>query len=389
MRWLWANEMNVNRHVTRVAFIHPFLYRYARGIERYTVNLANALCLRGADVHILTWRWPQPIQIDASSSHVHIHVMPTARYYAAQAVVPFYTWNLVAQSYDFVWIFFAGYGEAEALALVPRQPFGIVFHYPFAQVPHRYREFHRYGLARRAAQIVSVSQFVAEGVGEHFGRASTVIHHGVDIRRFAPNPTARATIRRTLGLAPDAPLLVTAAALEDRKGVQRVLRALPHIRSEFPDVVYVVLGEGPYRPELEQLARHLQIADCVHLLGAQVDIAPFYQAADLSIILARGEASSLVALESLACGVPVVASDWRPFDELISGDDGIRVDAEDEHAVARAITALLRDPERRQTMGDRGRARILADFRWEHVAEQYLRLIRPADSVATAAASQY
>jgi glycosyltransferase involved in cell wall biosynthesis len=372
----------------RVAFIHPFLYRYPRGIERYTINLGNALAGLGVDVSILTWRWPQPVRIDMPHPTVRVHLMPTSRYYNARVVPPFYIWHLARQRYDFLWLFFAGYGEAEALTVLRRQRFGVVFHFPYVQVPQRYHEFQRYGLIRRAERIVSVSQFVADGVLELYRRDSTVIHHGVDPCRFAPDAAACAATRRMLHVAPEAPLLVTAAALEQRKGVQRVLRALPGIRRELPNVQYVVLGEGEYRGTLEQLVRELDLTDCVRFLGAQSDVTPFYQAADLSLILSHGEASSLVALESLACGLPVVAAKCRPFDELLDGSDGICVNDEDEQAVVREIASLLRDLARRRDMGTCGRARILADFRWEHVAEQYLHVISQANPGATTATSR-
>src|SRR5258708_3186752 len=150
----------------RVAFIHPFLFRYVRGIERYTLNLANGLARRGVEVHLLTWKWPQPLKIDEIDSSIRIHRLPTSSYFAAKVIVPFYVQHLSKHAYDFVWIAFAGYGEAEALRFARQQSFGIVFHYPLAQVPHRYREFNRYGLAERAAQIVSVSENVADAVPE-------------------------------------------------------------------------------------------------------------------------------------------------------------------------------------------------------------------------------
>lgn len=356
----------------RIAFIHPFLFRYARGIERYTFNLANALAAQGVEVSLLTWRWQSPIQIDTLDVRVRVHTFPTARYFAAQAVVPFYVWHLLRQRYDFVWIYFADYGEAETLRFAPRQKFGIVFHYPFPQVPHRYHSFQRTGLAQRATQVVSVSRFVADGVRESLGRESVVIHHGVDALRFAPDPQARVRVRESLGLAPDAPLLVTAAALEERKGMQWVLRALPRVIERFPNVRYFVLGEGPHRAVLEQLARDLPIAAHVRFLGAQADVVPYLQAADVSLILARGEASSLSALESLACGIPVIAARQPPFDELISSEYGVMVDENDTNAVADALIDLLRDPARRARMGAAGRARVLADFTWEQVARQIL-----------------
>ena len=359
----------------RVAFIHPFLFRYARGIERFILNLGNALARSGVDVNLVTWKWHPSLDIDEIDPRLHIHTLPTSRYFAAQAIVPFYVRHLLQHKYDFVWIAFAGYGEAEALMLARRQPFGIVFHYPLAQVPHRYREFKRYGLIRRAAQIVSVSQYVADGVREFFCRESTVIHHGVDAERFKPNGEVRRAKRKELSVSDDAPLMITAAALEERKGIQWVLRALPKILERFPETIYLVLGGGDYRHVLEQLAAGLGIQSHVRFLGEQEEVTPFYQAADISLILSRGEASSLSALESLACEVPVIAARRPPFDELISHEYGMLVDEGDADAVAHAIAGLLADTEQRAAMGQRGRACVMEEFTWERAAEEYIRVM--------------
>jgi glycosyltransferase involved in cell wall biosynthesis len=358
----------------RIAFIHPFLFLYARGIERYIVNLANVLAQRGVEVDLLTWRWSAPIQIDVLDPRVHVHTFPTSRYYSAQAIVPFYVWHLLTNRYDFLWISFAGYGEAEALTLARRQRFGIEFQYPYAQVPHRYREFERYGLVQRATQIVSVSRFVAQGVREALGRDSIVINNGVDTQRFVPNPAARVQVRSALNLLSDTPLLVTTAALEERKGIQWVLRALPRVIQQFPNLVYLVLGDGPYRSELEQLARDVGIANHVRFLGVKADVTPYEQSADVFLILSRGEACALSPLESLACGVPVVAARHPPFDELIEPAYGLMVDEKDPSGVSEAVVGLLKDPARRQVMGAAGRERMIAEYTWARVGEQYINL---------------
>jgi glycosyltransferase involved in cell wall biosynthesis len=363
----------------KIAFIHPFLFRYARGIERYTFNLANALAKHGLEVHLLTWTWRPELQIETLDAGIKVERLPTSRYYAAQAIVPFYAWHLKKHQYDFVWIDFAGYGEAEALALVRRQRFGIVFHYPLAQVPHRYREFQRYGLARRASKIVSVSQYVADGVHEFFGRESEIIHHGVNAERFKPDVDKRRAVRKELNVG-NAPLLVTAAALEERKGIQWVLQALPKILERFPETIYLMLGDGGYRYALERLARDLGVQSNVRFLGDQEDVTPFYQAADVSLILSRGEASSLTALESLACEVPVIAAHRRPFDELISDEYGMLVDEEDAGAVARAVERILANPEQRESRGQGGRTLVRRKFTWERAAESYIKMMKSSPS---------
>lgn len=363
----------------RVAFMHPFLSRYARGIERFTFELANELA-GDADVHLVTWNWKPNLQIGSLDANVRIHRLPTSRYFAAKAIVPFYARHLRKQRYDFVWINFACYGEAEALRLVPRQRFGIVFHFPLEQVPHRYEEFKRSGLADRAEVIVSVSEHVAKGVREYFGRDSVVIHHGVDTDRFKADAQAGRGKRQELGLG-EGPLLVTAAALEPRKGIQWVLRALPKVLEQFPDAVYLVLGEGNYRVALEELTRQLGIEKHVRFMGEQEDVTPFFQAADISLMLSRGEASSLTTLESLACELPVIVARRPPFDELMTEDHGILVDEEDTKAVAVAIENLIGNPEERKRLGANGRAHVLRNFTWHKAAEEYRRLMKQRSRV--------
>jgi len=367
----------MTRSSPRVAFIHPFLFRYARGIERYTFNLANALSASGFEIHLVTWKWAQSLKIEEIDSRVHIHRLPTARYFAAKAIVPFYARHLLRHKYDFVWIAFAGYGEAKALRLARKQPFGIVFHYPFAQVPNRYREFRRGGLINRAAQIVSVSQYVADGVREFCGRESAVITHGVNAERFKPDGRVRQAKREALGIG-EAPLLVTAAALEERKGIQWVLQALPRVLERFPETIYLVLGSGDYRNALEQLAKALGIQSHVRFMGEQEDVTPFYQASDLSLILSRGEASSLSALESLACEVPVIAARRPPFGELIKEEYGVLVNEESADEVAGAVNALLENASERMSMGERGRNRVKETFTWERAAAEYIRVMEGA-----------
>lgn len=361
----------------KVAFISPFLFRYARGIERYTFNLANELARRDVETHLLTWNWRPALQIDELDERVRVWRLPTSRYFAAQAIVPFYAWHLLKQRFDFVWIAFAGYGEAEALMLARPKRFGMVFHYPLAQVPHRYLEFQRYGLAKRATKIASVSEYVAEGVKEFFGRESEVIHHGVDAERFKPDREERRAKREELSVG-DAPLLVTAAALEERKGIQWVIRAFPKILERFPKAIYVVLGGGGYRAALEQLSADLGVQSQVRFLGEQQDVTPFYQAADVSLILARGEASSFAALESLACEVPVIASRRPPFSELINSEYGMLVDEEDSQAVAAAVEQILGNVELGRAMGERGRVAVEGRFTWSRAADEYIQAMESA-----------
>lgn len=343
----------------KIAIIHPFLFRYARGIERYVLALGRAFSDAGASVTLLTWRWPQPLALDTPDERVRVRQLADSRYGRALLAAPFYAWHLARARFDHVLLFWADYGEAQAVACADRarrQRITAVLHYPYAAAPHRYESFRRSGLARRADHVVAVSGYVAASTRTAWGRASTVIGHGVDTCRFRPNPAVRVAVRQHLGLAPDVPLLVTTAALEPRKGVARVLGALP----ELPDVQYVIAGDGPERKRLVALAADLGVNERVHLLGALPNVAPLLQAADAFVLLATGEASSLSTLEALACGLPVLVSDEPPFDELVPP----------AQRIARDALALL--PARLAAALSQGQGEAAALPSWSEVAGQYL-----------------
>ncbi len=363
----------------RVVFIHPFFNRYARGIERFTANISSSLARQDISVDIITWRWPKQIMWSELDPRVQLQAFPTSRFYAAKAIVPVYTLHLLRHLYDMIYIQFADYGEAVTLNALKHfnrcQPYTIVLHYPVSQVPHRYRAMREAGLHDRAANIIAVSQHVAREAEAYWGRRSTVISHGVDAERFRPDAIQRARIRQQIGISNDVPMLLTVSALEERKGVQWVLKALPYLARRFPEIIYVIVGDGPYGPRLSQLAGELKVEPFVRWIPSTPDVTGYYQASDIKLILSKGEASSIVTLEALASGLPVIASQNPPFDELISSDWGLQVDEEDTQQLVQSVTALLVNAELRHELGVAGRRHIHQYHSWDQIARAYRQLI--------------
>jgi glycosyltransferase involved in cell wall biosynthesis len=362
----------------KIAMLSPFQLRLPRGIERYAWSLAQELALRDVEVDLLTWNWPRPVSWGVPHPRVRVRRMPYTRYFMAGAAVAYYAYWLLRRRYDWVMLFFAGYGEAEAMrvlrALRP-QRYAVVFQFPYEQVPHRYREFERDRLAQRAEQRIAVSQYVARGVEARFGRPCAVIGNGVDPHVFQPSTEMRNAMRQKLRLKPDAPVLITVAALEERKGVQWVIRALQPLLRDFPDLCYVVLGEGAYRAQLQAEIERLGLAAHVRLMGNTNDVVSYLAAADVGCLLSYGEAFPISLVELMAMALPVLSSAHPPFDELMRPDWGIMVDETNSASVACALRELLSDPQRRQRMGPAGRQQVMEHHTWAQVAEQYLALL--------------
>jgi glycosyltransferase involved in cell wall biosynthesis len=191
---------------------------------------------------------------------------------------------------------------------------------------------------------------------------------------------------------PTAPLdrcdAAAAQAIRDRHGPRLVLgvgrlvgyKGFRHLIDAMADVRgrLVIVGDGPLRPALEAQILARGLADRVTLLGAVDDVAPFYHAADVFALpsVTPNEAFGIVQLEAMACGRPVVNTALRsavPFVSL-DGVTGVTVPPADARALARALNALLDDPERRGRLGDAARQRVHDEFSVEVMTSRTLEL---------------
>lgn len=195
-------------------------------------------------------------------------------------------------------------------------------------------------------------------------RKITHIRQGCNLQRFRGSSDSPADLKETLGFGAANPVLVVVARLDPQKGHAVLFDALRLIRSEFPHVRAICVGEGSLRCELVKRVEQLGLGDHVSFVGFQDDVKPWLAIADLSVLPSFYEGLPIAAIESIASGCPVVASavDGTP-EVIVDGKTGLTVPPGNPHLLAQAICRLLRDPDLRRQMGDEGR-------RW---AEQFSR----------------
>lgn len=223
--------------------------------------------------------------------------------------------------------------------------------------------------ARWAARMVCVSEAErATGVRAGVTGRWTVVPNGIDPERFHP---ADATAVRT-GLAPladippAAPLAVCVGRLCRQKGQDVLLRAWDAVAHRVPDARLVLVGDGPDRDRMRELA-----PESVLFAGAVTDAAPWYQAADLVVLPSRWEGMALAPLEAMACGRPVVVTDVDGARESLPSSFAARclVPPEKPAVLAEAVTELLLDPPLRESLGNRGRRHVLSTHDVRNTAE--------------------
>jgi len=190
-----------------------------------------------------------------------------------------------------------------------------------------------------------------------------VIHNGSDLERFDPAHQPPPGLKSSLGFGATDPVLLILGRLEPQKGHRVLLEALPAVRAEFPRVRLVCVGEGGLRVELENRARQLGLTDAVRFVGYQTNVTDWLALADLTVLPSFYEGLPLVAVESLAAGRPVVATEVDGTPEVVlDGRTGLTVPPGNAERLAQAIARLLRDAELCRRFAQAGRQWVRERF---------------------------
>jgi len=206
----------------------------------------------------------------------------------------------------------------------------------------------------------------------------TIIGNGIMLSRFRPGD-GEGRLRRELRLSPGTALVAVFARLSRLKGIEYFLEAAASVAARFPEARFAIVGEsrvvqegvvieGDYRRELEAHAARLGLGERVVFTGFRRDAPELMSEVTVSVLPSLSEGLSNAVLESMAAGVPVVATAVGGNPEAVQhGVSGLLVPPRDAAALARAICALLEDRELAARMGEAGRQRVVERFSHERM----------------------
>ncbi len=243
-------------------------------------------------------------------------------------------------------------------------------------------------IMRFADRLVAATPIEKNHMTWHYGanpQKIDVVPPGVDLNRF--KPLGRPEARKKIGISPHHQTILFVGRMQPLKGVDILIEALGLVRQKEPKLaqnICVSLIGGDPQPDsevekrelerLNNLRKKLDIEDLVTFLGAkdQDTLVYYYSAAEMVVMPSHYESFGMVALEAMACGAPVIASDvgGLPFN-IEDGFNGYLVPGRDPRALADKIILLLKYPALRDQLSEQAQAWV-ARYSWVNIADEIL-----------------
>lgn len=263
-----------------------------------------------------------------------------------------------------------------------------------ADVPVVYTEHNKmeryHGLTRQLnlatwhwqQRVIAVSEDVRQSV-EHFAGNRVrveVVRNGVDVGRFEQRQVDDTAIRRQMGIPLDAPVIGTVAVFRVQKQLDDWLRAAAILHARYPQVRFILVGDGPLRQELHDLATSIGLKGVLHFAGLQKDVREYLAAIDVYLMSSRFEGLPVALLEAMSMACTPVCTAVGGIPEVIrSGENGLLAPPGHPEALAHAVESLLESPGTLERWGAAARQTVVHDFSMERMARQLENIYRGVD----------
>ena len=291
---------------------------------------------------------------------IKIRRVPFSRFYQTKIAKLFYrVWVKIDQP-DLIICSFLWHGES---AVFNKHRDIVIFHNPVSQIPYRYK-FSRKFIDQNTSVVLnsndSLIQFNNYLAGSNKSR---VIYTGVDVKYFKPDRIKNKS--KSLRL-------ICISAFEQRKGIQYLLNSLPELLEKFK-ISLKIIGSGDYKKVYEELIYKLMINKFVKIYEPVDDTRKHLISSDIYCLLSIGEGFPLGLLEAMSCGIPVVTSQYPPFDEI---DNKVihRVKREDPNDIVTTI-GKLSEKKYYSYISKLSRQYVENYHSWDGIAKKYFEVI--------------
>lgn len=213
-----------------------------------------------------------------------------------------------------------------------------------------------------------------------------VIYSGVDTERFSPDETAYIEERHNLGFSEDTKLVVMVARFQKVKGHHTFQEMVKRIAPQCPDVQFLIAGEDTFGVAKDESYRQAMLNNAasdpilknhLHYIGFHDDVEKILAAADIVVCASEFESYGKVNIEAMSTGTPVVSTNrGGPAETVLDGKTGYLVDVTDIDILSEKVSELLKNPRKRQQLGESARQHVIEKFSAISSAERYTEIFR-------------
>jgi len=234
-------------------------------------------------------------------------------------------------------------------------------------------------IARLSTRVIVNSEALRSAYDAVPADRISVVHNGIDLRDFYPDPGRRAHLLKELGLPGETRIVATVGSITPRKGIPLLAEAAAQVRRRHDDVAFLVVGDGPprYVETVKSVVSDSGLRLHFRFLGWRSDVADILRASDLLVVAASQEAFGRTVIEAMATGVPVVATRCGgPEEILVHGETGFLVPVNDAAAMADAICSVIANRDLATRVGAAGRAAVQKKFSVQAYGQAVLSILR-------------
>jgi len=377
----------------RICFINRLMGILRGGGEHFDLNLARALVAKGHDVHIINGRRIR--RLDAPVQDLSVTYVPTP-------YLRGWFYRFDRSDTNRVLRRLGGYALRYDRILFERAAFNLIRNgncmpsvdvYQLCGLPDLASrltlELEKKAVVRWPGppNVDESTKIVVHKYAANFAHGDTMpallqidsnaynIPAGVDISLF--HPRSKIALRSKLGVPHDAKLILFVGRLIPIKNLPFLIEAFAVAKQQCVDLKLAIVGEGPERDALEKMAAASGVKHDVVFVGYKEGkkLAEWYSASDIFALVSLYESFSIVVLEAMASGLPVIASRVGYLRTLVlSGHNGILVNEGEVAELADAMLELSMNQQRAEMMGDQGRKWVTSKFTWEKTADGVLSL---------------
>ncbi len=373
--------------------------RIVGGISRHCFGLAKAIAKRGHEIHVITLDFPN-----------------TPQYEEIDGVKIYRTSIELGHPNFIIWTFLFNHFMEKKVAVLNREygfniihihdwltaPVGITSKYhldrPLISTIHSTEVGRVQGLYNpdshfidglewwttyESKRVIVASNSMKYELEDHFhlpGEKIDVIPNAIDTTRYDRN-VDREAVKRRYGISPYERIVLFIGRLSPQKGVEYLIKAVPFILNRHPEAVFIIIGEGLSKEYLMDLAHKSGYSHKIRFFGflPDQDLIELTMSADVLVLPSIYEPFGIVALEGMAAGVPIVASNVGGLTEIVEHDKtGVLVYPRDPASIAWGVNRVLSDPGYSSWIVQNAKKKVKEVYNWESVAARTIEVYEKA-----------